>query len=403
MCESGSYELILDGMKLILQGLTAHTHTAELNSLFDVPELQSVICSVAFVNEGGVTEIEERMNQFASRTMVIAGIRNGITSYQGLRRLRSIIGNRLYVFDTGTRYILFHPKLYLAVGNLVGKLIIGSANLTLGGLSNNVEASVIADFDITVEEDKRVIDEISEVMTGLPDEYPAHVTQIRSDKQIEELLTSGRIVDENQLPPVTPANLAPDLNADTIPPIKLKVPTRRRKLTKARLTPPAKPQATPVTKASVDTGTLNLGRLYDLVWESKPLTRRDLTIPDEAGTNPTGSINLDKGLLADEIDHRHYFRDELFDKLTWTPRRSTVDEASAKFVIVLKGISLGEFDLSIHHTTSQTSAAYIQNNAMTRLSWGSVRTLIARPDLIGRALRLYQNRSDTSRYLIEID
>lgn len=394
-------------MKLILQGLTEETHLAELNSLFNVPALQTVICSVAFVNEAGVSEIEESLNQVANRTTVIAGIRNGITSYQGLKRLRSLIGNRLYVFDTGTRHIIFHPKLYLAIGNLEAKLIVGSANLTLGGLNNNVEASVIADFDLSDEKDKALIDELTGVITSLPAEYPSHVTQIQTEKQIETLLASGRIVDENQMRPITPAPLAPDVNADTIPPIKLKVAVRRPKLTKARLAAPARPKAAAATQAPVAAGTVNISTLisalYELVWESKPLTRRDLTIPDEAGTHATGSINLDKGLLAEEIDHREYFRDEVFNNLTWTSRTVTVDEASAKFTIVLKGISFGEFDLSIRHTTSKTSRSYHQRNAMTRLSWGPVRTLIARPDLIDRALRLYQNRSDKSRYLIEID
>jgi hypothetical protein len=140
-----------------------------------------------------------------------------------------------------------------------------------------------------------------------------------------------------------------------------------------------------------------------LMWESKSLERRDLTIPQAAGTNPTGSINLDRGLLDEGVDFRHYFRENVFADLVWQPRTATVDEAFAKFQLVVKGIDYGEFDLAIHHTTSTTSRAYQQHNAMTRLSWGPTRKFVARPDLLGRTLALYRDKVDSARFLLEID
>ena len=146
-----------------------------------------------------------------------------------------------------------------------------------------------------------------------------------------------------------------------------------------------------------------VGIEYELVWESKPLTRRDLTIPDVEGTYATGSVNLDKGLLPKEVDHRHYFRDDVFPSLLWGTRSKTVDEAYAKFQLVLKGISYGEFDLAIRHTTSTKSRAYQQSNAMTRLSWGPMRDYVAQPDLIGRTLALFRDKVDPTRFVLEID
>lgn len=391
-------------MKFVLQGLRDETHTNELNALFEIPAVQSALFSVAFVNESGVTEIEERIKEYSKKTTVFAGIRNNITSYQGLKRLHEIIGENLYIFDTGSRTVLFHPKFYLVIGNLEAKLMVGSANLTLGGLNNNIEASVIAELDLSDEDDKVFVDEITELISGLPAEYPSHVTKVKSIKEIDELLASGRIVDETQLPPVIPMNLAPEVISDTIPRIKLKVKPIRAKLTKALLEGQPKAKVKAKQKAEViPAATLNIGSLYELVWESKPLTRRDLTIPDDKVTHSTGSMNLDKGLLSEEIDHRHYFRDEVFSGLTWTRRSATVEETSAKFEVVLKGVSFGEFDLAIRHTHTKTSKAYKQHNAMTRLSWGPVKTKIARPDLIDRALRVYRNRVDRNKYLVEID
>jgi hypothetical protein len=121
-------------------------------------------------------------------------------------------------------------------------------------------------------------------------------------------------------------------------------------------------------------------------------------------TNRTGSINLDKGLLDGDIDQRHYFRDDVFDSLKWSPgKRPKVEEAYAKFQLVVKGVSYGEFDLRIAHSTNTASTTYKQRNAMTRLSWGPMREFVAKPDLIGRSLTLYRDKAEPKRFVLEID
>ena len=140
------------------------------------------------------------------------------------------------------------------------------------------------------------------------------------------------------------------------------------------------------------------------MWQSKPLAERDLSIPSGRNTHATGSVNLDKGLLDEKIDHRHYFRDEVFSALQWQiTGEETVDEATTVFGLVVKGIARGEFKLRIGHTTSTTSTSYLQKNAMTRLSWGPMKTIIAQRDLIGRTMSLYRYVSDDTRFVIEID
>lgn len=396
-----------EGMHFVFQGLKTQTHASEITDLFKVPAAHSSLFSIAFVNLSGVMEVEDTLKANAAGLTVFAGIRNSITSYQGLKRLHEIVGNRLYLVDTGSRTVVFHPKFYLVQGNLEARLMIGSANLTLGGLNNNIEASVVLDIDLSDGVEKSFVDDLVALMTGLPGEYPSHVTQVRKLKELEDLLASGLIIDENQLPPVTPRTLAPNANADTIPRMPLKVKPVKPKLTKSLLggLPKAiKAKAAPV--AAVRTATINLGADYELVWESKELTRRDLSIPDdEKKTHKTGSINLDKGRLSPEIDHRHYFRDEVFNHLEWTQsaRTDTVVDATARFELVLKGVSVGEYSLEIHHTTSTDTRMYEQRNAMTRLSWGFMHAKVGRPDLIDRTLKLYRNRTDATKFLIEID
>ena len=69
----------------------------------------------------------------------------------------------------------------------------------------------------------------------------------------------------------------------------------------------------------------------------------------------------------------------------------------------MKGIEHGEFKLRIGHTTSTTSKAYLQRNAMTRLSWGPMKEFVARKDLIDRTMSLYRHVSDDSKFVVEID
>ena len=393
----------------ILQGFTSYTHARAVRELFDVPHITQVILSIAFVNEGGVQQIEDKLKAFAKKVVVFAGIRNDITSYQGLRLLHSIIGSNLHVVDTGARHILFHPKLYLARGKAHARLIMGSANLTLGGLNNNIEASMILDFDLTSPDDKTTVDGIDSQLTVLPASHPDNIVKVASINELDDMFASGRIVDETvSSAPRIIASTGRTGVSDTIPLIKLKVMPKRRNLaqigtasTKARPTKSSTQSKTGVPIPML--GIALAGTEFKLIWESKPLTRRDLTIPDEKNTNPTGSMNLDKGLLPEEVDHRHYFRDDVFYALMWKSRSTTVDEASAKFRLIVKGINHGEFDLSIHHTISTTSKTYQQHNAMTRLSWGGMRKHVALPALINRTLFLYRDKVDPTQFTLEID
>jgi hypothetical protein len=265
-------------------------------------------------------------------------------------------------------------------------------------------------LDLGDPEDKALADEIGSGLASLPHEHPDNVRKVGAVAILDAMLTSGLLVDEMALPPPRPRTSAGGGGTDdTVPRIKLKVAPLRSALRRARATPrrPPAPRAplprregTPAAPGPVPA---TVGVEFELVWESKPLTRRDLTIPSAAGTHATGSMNLDKGLLPEAVDHRSYFRDDVFSSLTWANSTATTEEAFAKFQLVLKGISYGDYDLRIGHTTGTASAAYRQNNAMTRLSWGPMRPYIARPDLIDRTLALYRDEVDPKRFVLEID
>lgn len=382
---------------LLLQGFTSNTYTHEVRWVLATPNIQHAIVSVAFLNEAGILLLEEDLKRVLSQARFYCGVRNGITSYQGLAKLVTN-GHRVYTVDTGSRGRIFHPKIYYARGAEVARLSVGSGNLTLGGLHNNIEAGLGIEVDLSNDDDRQFAQDFESQFLTLHEQYPQNVTLANNAEILERMLSAGILVDELEASPPRPSSAAdsrPGVH-DSVPridlPVRLVYPTVRRSRRARELS-----KARPVTTHSVATNLLR-------VWQSKPLTERDLTIPSTKATHATGSINLDKGLLDEHIDHRHYFRDEVFPDLDWQPRNSgAVEEARAIFQLVIKGQYVNEHTLAIRHTMSTDSAAYQQRNAMTRLSWGEMKLSIAKPDYIGRTLTLYADESNTRRFVIEID
>lgn len=398
----------LAAREFILQGLTKRTHGDVVRELFEVSDIERAIISVAFLMEGGVDQIAPKMAPHVGTATVFAGIRNDITSYQGMKRFMDA-GVALHAVDTGARHLLFHPKLYYVRGKKLARLSIGSANLTLGGLNNNIEAGVVLNFDPSDRDDAKFLEDLEKEFDGLTTAHPDNIFPIKGVERLDAMLAAGLLVDEINMPAPKPSTSAKPGSSDPTPRMKMAVPRIKKPPKKAAAPkPPAPPvpviaapagAADPVVAAAVG----STGVSFEHVWTSKDLTERDLTIPTGNNTNPTGSINLDKGLLDAEVDHRHYFRDEVFPALTWTARSATVEEAKGTFQVVLKGVDYGSFDMQIRHTTSTDTTSYTQRNAMTRLSWGEVAAEVKRPDLIGRAMSLYRDLADPTKFMIEID
>jgi HKD family nuclease len=387
--------------EFIFQGFTAKTHRAAIERLFDVPDIERVIVSVAFVNERGVDLLHQRLAAHCAKTTAFIGIRNEITSVQGATRLLHL-GVSLFVVDTAWRAVVFHPKLYLARGKNQARLVVGSANLTAGGLNNNIEASVAVDLALNDADDNAVAQSIEKEFDALAHDYPKHVFAITSVSELDDLLANGRL-DERAARPLPLTMLATTPTGDLLPRIKLKV--------KPLLTSPlqvvhagAKPAPTAKPAVAAPPPTAALGIAYELVWQSKALTRSDLSLAAGKTTNIKASVSLDKGLLPADVDQRHYFRETVFSTLAWGPSTSkTVEEAHANCHLIVKGVSQGVFNLRVAHTMGITSATYMQGNAMTRLGWGPARALVSRPDLVGRTLALYRDKADPKRFVIEID
>lgn len=405
--------------EFILQGFTNRSHKDVIRSLFGVAGINRVLISAAFVTEHGVSHIEDLLFANSAHVLVFAGVRNDITSYQGMLRLKNLPNATIYAVDTGSRGVLFHPKIYMVKGTTHARAVIGSANLTLGGINNNIEGGMSFRFDLGVPDDLQAVNSIEQTFTDSIAAFPNHVIEVTGQPMLEEMLRQNRLIDEDVVrPPRPPAQgTGAAATTDTVPHIQLRL-SPLRKPAKKKLTPTTKPTTVampgpaPATNASivvpVAAAPASSGISYKSVWQSKPLSHRSLNLKKNplSKTNPTGSTTLGKGVMVD-IDPVSYFRNDIFGHLHWAIYKNRAGNdaefVDAEFDLFIKGTNVGRFTLTLRHSFTRAAAAVDDHNLPTELSWNEALPFIARPDLLDRTMTLLIDLGDPNHFAIEID
>ena len=397
--------------KFILQGTTSDSHLDEIVETISIPETSKIIISVAFLTQRGFALLSDIIKPNADKAIVIAGIRNGITSAQGLLSCIEC-GCKTYAVDTGSKSVIFHPKIYFGRNAKKAQLVLGSANLTVGGLNSNIEAGLKIEIDLNIPKDAAFVADLEAKITGMITEFPDHVFEVSSDDMVKTLLTAGRLVDESVTSIPSPGGSSRNRNPDPVPKMNLK----KKRLHLASVSP-IEEEAAPKTSDEMAIGQqyvapapelLDTPLTYkvELVWQSNPLTRRPLNIPTRSNTNPTGSMFFTKGQTSD-IDQRHYFREEVFGALDWkndiAPSKEHLERSKGKFRIVIKNVNYGIFEMSLTHDSRTESVTYNQNNSVTQLHWGEVKPLVAHEYLLGRTISLYRDDEQRDLFILEID
>lgn len=383
----------------ILQGFTPQNHIEAAAEIMRVEGIERTLISVAFVSSAGVELLADHIRPLAARTTAFVGVRNGITSAQAVEALLNLRVN-LWAVDTGSAHVVFHPKLYYTRGRTTARLMVGSANMTTGGLNNNVEASVVIGLDLSSPEDSKLAHFIERRFDELPAMHPANISAFPEGVSLAALLADPRLVDERTAPARTVSRLAGGSGALNPVPL-LKMLTRRivSRLPKKRPAPGRAPIApTPTSMA-------RLSASYELLWTTTDLKERDLNVPKGKSTNATGSMYLDKGAMDAGFDYRNYFRNEVFHRLAWSaPDAKQIERAQAHFHLVIEGIDCGSFVLTVRHSKQLPAKSEAQHQPHTRISWGrEAKPYVAKPELIGRTMRLSRAVDDPTRFLIEID
>lgn len=374
-------------INILLQGLSKDDdHDTAINELLQIPDIESYLFSLAFARSGGVERISGNLQKVADKIQVFVGIRNGITSIQSIFSLFKL-GIKPYAVDTAANNKIFHPKIYAAYNNELAHIILGSANLTFGGLNRNIEASSYIKLNRQTQTDEDYLNKLVNVITDMPTEYPDHVFQITTPRQAVVLLKEGRLEDERVTRLPSTSEGKPEKERDKLTPIPTYTKTAPKPHKRAKKRNPKKDKNTAI-----------------LVWESNALTERSLNIPSGANTNITGDANLGLGAMVD-TDFQHYFRDVVFSSLHWdidpTSRNPHLERARINAELIIKSISYGIFNLEVTHDPRTNTPSYEQRNVMTKIRWGGAKSLIAKRDLLDRTLKLY--KKDGINFVIVID
>ena len=147
--------------------------------------------AVAFVKRSGTRHVSTELEAFAQRASVqlIVGIDHSGTSYEGLSDLLAAVSSddQVVVFHNRLPFT-FHPKIYLFKSSTAADVIVGSGNLTEGGLFTNYEGALRVFLDLSDPEQADVLRSIEEVLDTWAD--PSRGTAMVLDDVLLARLTA---------------------------------------------------------------------------------------------------------------------------------------------------------------------------------------------------------------------
>lgn len=391
-------------IQLLGQGYEKESANSVGNHLIEFladKEFQSFTAISAFISQAGITGLSTHIDKAKEHLKVITiitGVDQKGTSKEALEALIRLDVNA-YVFYQPS-ITIFHPKIYLFEGVEKSVLMIGSSNLTAQGLFSNIEASLLLRIDN--KEDNEIIVQLKEYYKGLFDLTEPNLKKLNK-KLIKGLVKADVVPTEEERKAIQDkARKSADKETEKIiyqifPKRAIaKIPSGFRKPRKA-----SKKKAKKIVKKQKAAKAI-----FDInaaLWESGALTQRDLNIPTGGNTNPTGSMLFKKGKNED-IDQRHFFRDEVFNSLDWQndPRKnlSHLERTKAFFKIIVEGEERGAFELKLTHNSRTDTKTYKQKNSMTQISWGEAKALIAKKELIGKTVKLYNETGTDNQFVL---
>lgn len=154
--------------------------------------------AVAFVKRSGTKHVGSALTEFSKRASVniTAGIDSNGTSAEGLQDLISAISRtgKLWIFHNANSST-FHPKIYLFKNATNAEIVIGSGNLTEGGLYSNYEANIRFKLDLRVPMHRAILKDVETALNSWS--TPVAGTCLRlDDALLKRLMDSGRVLPE---------------------------------------------------------------------------------------------------------------------------------------------------------------------------------------------------------------
>lgn len=155
--------------------------------------------AVAFVKRSGTKHIRDSLEAFTKRggaVQISVGLDAGGTSAEGLTDLLLAVSDRgnIFVFKNANSST-FHPKIYLFKNETAAEIIVGSGNLTEGGLFTNYEASFLFRLDLALPECAALLSDVMQALDSWTTPT-AGLCYALDDVLLEQLITNGYVPDE---------------------------------------------------------------------------------------------------------------------------------------------------------------------------------------------------------------
>lgn len=154
--------------------------------------------AVALVKRSGTRHVARALADFAraGHVEIIAGIDHQGTSVEGLQDLLEAVSpkGRVVIFHNRLPFT-FHPKIYLFKSPIAAEVMIGSGNLTEGGLFTNYEAALRLSLDLSDPERAALLRSIEKILDTWAD--PATGTaRVLDDALLVRLTALGLVPSE---------------------------------------------------------------------------------------------------------------------------------------------------------------------------------------------------------------
>lgn len=171
----------------------------------DHGDFESFQASVAFAKRSGVQHIQDKLKEFTGKgkaARIVVGVDLEGTTIEGLEALLSALGEtgELLVNHDESAFTTFHPKIYFFESPDKAILIVGSGNLTQGGLFSNDEGFTITELNPSDADDMAVINQYKEDFGKWCDEGSETVRRV-DESFIEAMKDAGYIKSEELVLP----------------------------------------------------------------------------------------------------------------------------------------------------------------------------------------------------------
>ncbi|MDO8750209.1 MAG: phospholipase D-like domain-containing protein [Dehalococcoidia bacterium] len=164
----------------------------------ELPQWTSFAAAVAFVKSSGVRHLTPSLRSLVERhtnIRLIVGIDHRGSSQEGLQSLMQAVSptGSVWVFHNANPST-YHPKVFLFEKQGRAALVVGSGNLSEGGLFSNYEVGLLVELATTQPEEAALLHQVNDMLNALLAD--GRVVQRLDEALLERLVTLRMIVAE---------------------------------------------------------------------------------------------------------------------------------------------------------------------------------------------------------------